>query len=81
MERELVSEEELLKWMNYELSKHEKCNGCRFISVVRLRGKDKHGCNWSSVNVHCSGTPSEVCFPVTSRVASQAKERFNLLAR
>ncbi len=78
MERAPVSQDELLEWINSELLKYEECNDCRVTSVVRLKGEDENGCNWSSVNLKCSGVPADVCYPVANQVIAQAKMRFNL---
>ena len=77
MERVTVSQEELLEWINLELSTHEECNDCRVTSVVRLKGEDDDGCNWSSVNLRCSGVPADVCNQVANRTIAQAKRNFN----
>lgn len=75
---ETVSQDELLEWINLELSKYEECNDCRVTSVVRLKGEDENGCNWSSKNLNCSGIPADVCSPVANKVIAHAKMRFNL---
>lgn len=78
MDRTSVSQEQLLKWINSELSKHEACNNCRVTSVIRLKDEDEGGCNWSSGNLRCSGVPVDVCYPVANQVIAQAKMKFNV---
>jgi hypothetical protein len=78
MERESVSQEELLAWINSEFSRHEECNACGVTSVMRLKGEDEDGCNWSGVNLRCSGVPADVCLPVANHVIAQAKMKFNV---
>lgn len=78
MARVSVSQEGLLKWINSELSKHEECNDCSVTSVVRLKGEDEDGCNWSSVNLRCSGVPVVVCNQVANQTIAQAKKKFNI---
>jgi len=80
MARTLLSEADLLGWMNTELSKHEQCNGCSFTSVLLLQEEDNDGCNWSVANLRCSGVPAVVCSPAADHVVVQAKARFNVQA-
>ena len=80
MDRQIVSEEELLGWLNAELSKHDDCDDCRFTSVMRLRGTDVDGCNWSSPNLRCSGRPVEPCTAIANELVAQAHARFSLAA-
>lgn len=81
MAREIVSEEDLLVWLNAELQKHDVCGQCRFTSVMRLRGTDAVGCNWSSPNLRCSGRPAAFCQPIANELVAQAQARFNLTER
>lgn len=78
MAREVLSEEKLLDWLNAELAKHDICEDCRFTSVMRLRGTDAAGCNWSSPNLRCSGRPAAPCQPIANELVGQAQARFNL---
>jgi hypothetical protein len=78
MSRTAVSEKALIEWMNLKLQQHDECKDCRFTSVLRLAGDDQDGCNWSSPNLQCSGVPADVCRPMASHVAGQARELFNL---
>lgn len=77
-DRQIVSEEELLKWLNAELSKYDECDDCRFTSVMRLRDTDVNGCNWSPPYLRCSGRSVEPCRGVASEIVAQAQARFNL---
>jgi hypothetical protein len=78
MNRTLVSQEELLNWMNSQIAKYEECTNCRFTSVLQLREEDEDRCNWSSFNLRCSGVPAHVCQPIAEQIAIQAREMFNL---
>lgn len=77
MARVSVSQDQLLNWINAELSKHEECGDCRVTSIIRLKGEDEDGCNWSSVNLRCSGVPADICYPVANQVIAEAKMKFN----
>ena len=78
MKRILVSQEDLLDWMNSQLGKYEECTNCRFTSVLQLKEKDEYGCNWSPHNLTCSGVPAEVCQPIAQKVVAKAMVKFNV---
>lgn len=78
MERQYISEDQLLSQLNEELHKYEECSNCEFTSVQKLRDFDENGCNWSSVNVRCSGVSSEICSPFAARIVTEAKANFNI---
>lgn len=78
MKKELVSHDDLLEWMNSQLAMHDECTNCRFTSVLPLVEQDEDGCNWSTVNLRCSGVPTEVCDPIAKRIVAQARGKFNL---
>jgi hypothetical protein len=78
MPKDVVSQEDLVRWMNSMLALQYECKDCRFTSVMLLNSEDEDGCNWSSPNFRCSGTPAEVCMPVANEVVRQARMRFNL---
>lgn len=77
MKRELVSQNDLLKWMNSQLALHDECTNCRFKSV-QGHEEDHEGCNWSPHVLRCSGVPTEVCTPIANQVVAQARSKFNL---
>ena len=78
MGRQSVSEDELLEWINSELSKDEQCNDCSFISVTRLRDEAPDGCNWSDAQLRCSGVSTQVCAPIAKSIIDQARKQFNI---
>lgn len=79
MERQLVSEIELIKILNAELAKYEECKNCHFDAPpVRLVEPDKDGCNWSTIYLRCSGVPAEICAPFSERIVLDAKKKYNL---
>lgn len=78
MPRQIVSEVELLRWINAELAKSDDCADCRVTSIMRLRGVDADGCNWSSANFRCSGRPVAVCQSVANAAIAQARSLFNI---
>lgn len=74
----MLSEDDLLHVLNTELSTKDECAGCKFTSVVRLKGTDKTGCNWSHANLRCSGQPVAVCHAAADRVISSTKDKYNI---
>ncbi len=78
MSRTLVSEQELRNWLDVQIQKHEECADCRFGGIMRLRGTDDSGCNWSEPMLICSGQPAKICVPIGARVLAEACEKFNL---
>lgn len=79
MARKLVSDEELLSWMNAELNKEGDFPDCRFEAPIYwLKLPASNGCNWSIPHVRCSGTPASACRERASVVAAEAQTLFNL---
>jgi|GEM_PF-391667 len=78
MPRTLVSEPELREWLDSQIQKHEECADCRFGGIMRLRGADDAGCNWSEPVLRCSGQPARLCVPIAIRVLTEARDKFNL---
>lgn len=80
MERILVSEEELIEILNKELRKREDSEGYSFSpGVMRLRDKDKDGCNWStSVKFRGSGVPVIAMADVAKWIVAEARKKYNL---
>lgn len=78
MARTVVSESDLLQWINVELKKCAECTDCTVTSILRLDGVDEVGCNWSSPNLHCSGRPVSGCIERASEVTARARLLFNV---
>ena len=74
--RKKVSEEELLTILNEELLKHAELKKCSFISIHRSK-PDKTGCNWS-VKLRSSGAPHYISAPVTGKIMTDARKKYNL---
>ena len=77
MQRDLVSQEDLLKWLNLQMSKYDECTNCKFTSVQEHE-EDQEGCNWSAHTLTCSGVPVEVCQTIANQIVAQAKGNFNV---
>ena len=78
MPRKLVTEAELIAYLNTELLKHDTCRDCRFERVAMLRTPDQEGCNWADPNLRCSGVPVSVCLPAAQSVVHSARAALNI---
>ncbi len=78
MDRELVSEAELLDLLNAELRKETECGKIRFRSIRRIE-PDADGCNWIIENPCAkSGVPGEVYVEDVRTVYARMRKKYNL---
>jgi len=80
MSRQFVAEKWLRDYLNTEIHRHKECAPCQFGGIMRLRGTDESGCNWSPPYLRSSGQLSGVCLPIAQRVVAEAMKKFNLKA-
>lgn len=78
MERQVITEIELIEWMNSELHKEDDFKDCKFTSVLRLADDDEIGCNWSDPNIRCSGITEPICQEKAAQIFSKAREMFSI---
>ena len=78
MERKLVSEKELLSFLNSELKSTGQGENCYFESLTRLRVDDRNGCNWAYANIKGSNEASHTCPPDAEKIVAAAREKYNL---
>ncbi len=78
MERKLVSEKELLCFLNKELQKAGQHENCHFESIVRMKIDDRTGCNWAASTVQCNEGIGNICPPDAERIVTMAKVKFNV---
>ncbi len=78
MERTLVTESELLAFLNKELEKAGHHEQCLFDYIIRLRVDDRTGCNWAYADMKCSGASEKSCPPYAEKIVAEARARFNL---
>ncbi len=78
-ERELVTQQALLDWMNERLAQHEDMDDCR-IEGPLYRLRQPAGCNWSDrVTIRTSGrSATDRDRHVVEAVVLEARTRFNL---
>lgn len=78
MARELLSEDQLRRLLNDELSKHEECKDCKFSGIMGLQEEDEICCNWSEPYLNCSGQPADICLPIANQIIAGARKKYNL---
>lgn len=78
MTRKLVSERELLTFLNMELRKSGLNNNFNFESLVRLRVYDRKGCNWAHVNTKGQTVNQVICPTAAETLVHRARMEFNL---
>lgn len=78
MDRESVTEDQLLAHLNSELGKLPDSKDFRFTSVTRLVEADDTGCNWSNVWLRNSGGNTKAILSDAKRIVTKAQGRFNL---
>jgi hypothetical protein len=75
MERQLVSEEELISILNAGLSKYEDYKDCHFMEgVVKLDEPDDEGCNWATVYLRGVCADRRYAY----ELVADAKKNFNI---
>lgn len=78
MERKLVSEKELLAFLNIELQKVGQHENYHFESLVRLRVDDRSGCNWAYANLKHVADTANVCPVDAEKIVNKARTKYNL---
>ncbi|MEN8258353.1 MAG: hypothetical protein ABFS09_10880 [Thermodesulfobacteriota bacterium] len=78
MERTLVTENELLAYLNKELEKAGHHEQCCFDYIIRLKIDDRTGCNWAYADMKCSGSQENACPPYAEKIVAGARAQFNL---
>ena len=79
MTRKIVSEQELVSWINSQFKKTESCDSVTISGVYKLKNpEENNGCNWSSSSYRTGGSPKEICNDIVSGIFSEASEAFNV---
>jgi hypothetical protein len=78
MERKMVTEHELLAFLNQELEKAGHHEDCHFDYIIRLKVDDRTGCNWAYANMQCAGASEKICPPSAENIVAAARELFNI---
>ena len=78
MERELISEAELVQIINEKLAATDAASECEFSGVYTLRELDDEGCNWSMGAYRSGNTPVEICGPVVDKVIREVQGKYNI---
>ena len=78
MQRKLVSEKELLSFLNKELKNTGQGESCYFESLTRLKVDDRNGCNWAYANIKGTAGSAHTCPPDAEKIVAAAREKYNL---
>lgn len=78
MERKMVSEKELLSYLNQELQKIGQLENYRFNAIVRMKIEYRSGCNWASATIQSCEGKEAACPLAAERIVDEAKARFNV---
>ena len=78
MQRKLLSEKELLSFLNKELNNTGQGENSYFESLTRLKVDDRNGCNWAYANIKGSTGSANSCPPDAEKIVAAAREKFNL---
>ena len=73
----MITEKELLFFLNTELKKAGFGEELYFESLVRLKVDDRDGCNWASANLKGCDAPGS-CPAGADKIVSGARAKFNL---
>lgn len=76
--REIITENELISWMNEQLCSEEDYKDCKFTSVYTLVSDDDEGVNWSTPKLTCSGVPADTCTARAYEIEVEARKKFKL---
>ena len=78
MDREIVSDAQLVELINASLAATEAASHCTYDDVFALQEPDEDGCNWSPGYFSPGGDSPEVCVPVAARVVREMQAKYNL---
>ena len=79
MERTLVTETELMSYLNNQLHKNGHNKNCYFDYLIRLKIDDRTGCNWAYANLSCDCKDNDkVCPTDSEKIVTNARAMFNL---
>lgn len=76
MDRKLLSEKELISFLNRELHKTGPPEDCFFDSIVRLRVDDRTGCNWAYAKL--TGSDADNLPAGADKIVHRARSQYNL---
>ena len=79
LQRQLVSETELVRLITDQMRLHEGCERVSVIQVTRLPAPDEGGCNWSSsIVLDAAGVSPTVYGLAYADIIGQARAMWNL---
>ncbi|MFC1524347.1 hypothetical protein ACFL6N_06110 [Thermodesulfobacteriota bacterium] len=79
MTRKIISEKELVSWINSQFKNTENCKNISISGINRLQEQDENGCNWSSnVTLKLGGDSQDICERMINKIIKEAYLEFNL---
>jgi len=75
--KEILSENELLMLLNFELSAYDECADCHFTSVKHTP-RDETGSNWRAARLESHDKVTEAERSIASHVIDEVHEEYNL---
>lgn len=81
MDRKVISEAELLEFINQKLHGlvfPVDYRNYRFTEIVRLQLEDRDGVNWSGANYEVDGIADNKCKPVLENIIKDARTKYNV---
>lgn len=78
MERQVLEPRDLIALLNWELAAYDKCDGCHFTSIRRMRERDDLGCNWFDARVqadHKLGVEEQL---IVHHVVERTRREFDI---
>ena len=76
--RDVLSANEMLMLLNFELSAYDECADCHFTAVNPVL-RDESGSNWRGAQIESAGKISEAARSIASHVLDEVHEEYNLL--
>jgi hypothetical protein len=76
--RQVLSKQDLLMLLNFELSAYEDCADCHFTSVKTTAARDESGSNWRGAKVQVEGEMTETAREIAGQVLHEVRETYNV---
>ena len=76
-QRKVLSESELLDWMNERLHREARFRSCRF-TAVQIVDDSEEPSNWLSADLDCDAAPDQVFMDAADAIIEEAKAYFDV---
>ena len=79
MSRKLISESELVSWVNSQLKTTEDCSSASVSGATEVtEPENNNGCNWSITIYRAGSSSPELCSSVFNKIIAEASTKFNV---